>query len=139
MDAQATPQDVLLAYNDDFTEFTSVNKMAQPFQQTGGGSEYYEDFSTRLERFINLYNPRALSEMTIVVPTGFASSSDDDDDSDSSSDDNEENVMNYVVSNTDELDNDSQSDKDSEIDEIEDETYKSVDVDDTILNFIVEK
>lgn len=70
MDTLAKPQDVLLAYNADFTGFTSLNEMAQPLEPESalargtevgvlGGTPdpdgYYEDFSARLDRFTRLY------------------------------------------------------------------------------------
>ena len=74
---QARPQDILLAYNPDFTGLTSLNQMATTLEPSGdlavapgapetGGSTgvlggtadadgYYEDFTARLDRFVRAY------------------------------------------------------------------------------------
>ena len=70
MSSVAAPQDLLLAYDADFTGYTSLSRMAQPLEdraaiprsrQTGtlGGTAdpdgYYEDFTARLGRFVREY------------------------------------------------------------------------------------
>jgi len=72
MDGTARPYDILLAYDPDFTGFTSMDHMAQPVEPVettaaptiiGGGDsdslpdDYYEDFTTCLDRFVK-NNPR---------------------------------------------------------------------------------
>jgi hypothetical protein len=67
----ARPSDLMLAYDEDFTGFTSLDRMARPVESTAsmvagatltvGGSNssdgYYEDFTSRLDRFVR-ENPR---------------------------------------------------------------------------------
>jgi hypothetical protein len=74
METVSKAQDLLLAYNDDFTGFTSSSTMAQPLEPAGslatagppswatgvlGGAAdpdgYYEDFTARLDQFVRRY------------------------------------------------------------------------------------
>lgn len=69
MDSLASPQDLLLAYNEGFTGYTSLGSMSQPLQHRGralrpedsvlGGTAtsdgYYEDFTASLARFVKDY------------------------------------------------------------------------------------
>ncbi len=105
MDSQARPEDVLLAYNGEFTGFTSVSEMAQPLEpfRTGvlGGTAdpdgYYEDFSARLDRFVRdhprlggggpLPGPGGIDWGAVVVAFDPLSDSDGADDADDADDD----------------------------------------------------
>jgi hypothetical protein len=69
MDSLASPQDLLLAYNEGFTGYTSLGSMSQPLEHRGralrpedsvlGGTAtsdgYYEDFTASLARFVKDY------------------------------------------------------------------------------------
>jgi hypothetical protein len=61
MDVQARPEDVLLAYKEDFTGYSSLSDMAFPLESSGalgGGATtadpdgYYEDFTAHLDRYV---------------------------------------------------------------------------------------
>jgi hypothetical protein len=99
------PSDLLLAYNPDFTTFSSnsmpmpleiADQVATPGATTGGANDdadgYYTDFNTRLEEFVRSY-PRlgggdapGIDWSAVVIEGGYGSS-DDDSTSDSTSDD----------------------------------------------------
>ena len=69
MEANANPADILLAYNEDFAGYTTINGLAQYFERkenssppmTGvlGGTEdpdgYYSDFTSQLGQFVRAY------------------------------------------------------------------------------------
>jgi len=111
MESQAKAQDLLLAYDADFTGYTSVNEMARPLEpasdlasgprlaaapaSTGflGGTPdpdgYYDDFTARLDRFVRAYprlggggGARALDWGALVVALDAFPDSDGDDDGD---------------------------------------------------------
>jgi hypothetical protein len=83
MDSLASPQDLLLAYNEDFTGYTSLGSMSQPLEHRGralrpeasvlGGTEtsdgYYEDFTASLARFVKDY-PRLATTPQARPKTG---------------------------------------------------------------------
>jgi hypothetical protein len=119
MDSVAKPEDLLLAYDDEFTGFTAQETPALTSTGTLGGSAdpdgYYEDFTARLGGFVRAY-PRIRTGGNAHAPGGginwgavvvalddrgaelepprrndeAASSSDDDDDDDEDEKDEDE-------------------------------------------------